>query len=319
MALLSWRVTLRERQHPDSHRQRWGGCQLALFCTFPVTALRFITVNLLASCFPPPLTCSQALHTVFSLSFATRSTINNMGVLLRHITVAVIYLCLRARLGLLWASARRSRYSGGGGVRMESRKSEESQTKHESEGVSQSACEHPGGLWESVSIEKCPRGWKLTDASKTSRAFVPGGAMGTWSCDSELLQLQPLQMKLPAAAAGGRGLWSSLTLLHPFKVLFGRLKSLSPSRALKLTLSLSRPHKPGAETFCSVCFLFSRTFRDLWDSDERDCQTVNLSLFWDKSVAIAAAAAAVISSRLNLKDVRLIQRPIHFFDFIWNI
>lgn len=92
-----------------------------------------------------------------------------------HTTVAVIYLCWQAWRGLLWGSGRRSHYSGGSGDGWR----EESQTKHESEGVSQSACEHPGGLWESVSLEKCPRGGKLTDARKTSRAVVPGGVMGT--------------------------------------------------------------------------------------------------------------------------------------------
>lgn len=90
-----------------------------------------------------------------------------------HITVAVIYLCLRAWLGLLWSSGRRSHYSGGSRDRWR----EESQTKHESEGVSQSACEHPGGLWESASLEKCPRGGNWQTPGKQS---VPSSQEVWW-------------------------------------------------------------------------------------------------------------------------------------------
>lgn len=110
------------------------------------------------------LTSSQAVYTLFRSLFRNAANDpqhgNSSSFFKRFfscIAVAMIYLCLRAWLGAVvgfWLT--QSLLWGGSGKGWRGR--EESQTKHESEGVSRSACERSGGLWERASLEKCPQG-----------------------------------------------------------------------------------------------------------------------------------------------------------------
>lgn len=114
----------------------------------------------------PLLTSSQAVCTLFRSLFRNAANDPQHGNSFSFLFFLILYLhsCCRDLsvftslagycCGVLVDSVITLGWESGKGWRGR----EESQTKHESEGVSRSACERSGGLWERASLEKCPRG-----------------------------------------------------------------------------------------------------------------------------------------------------------------